>query len=337
MKVIVASLIALLLAVACAPATPSRPALAPPQTVNADSTATPRPAAAAPQATEPSALPAEPTVAPSTGQAGPAGAVPSFGHIYLIVMENKSYSDIVGNSSAPYINSLIARFGLATNYSGVGHPSQPNYLALFSGSTQGVTNDNVHNVNAPNLADQLEAKGKTWRVFAQNFPSDCFTGQSSEGGVDGAGTYVRRHNPAISFVNISSSATRCENIKDLKSFNAGAADFEFIAPNLCNDMHDCPADAGDKWLSSFIPQIMNSAAFKQDGVIFITWDEGSDNDHRGGGGQVATIVISSRVQPGFQSSVEHNHYSLLHTIEEAWGLDCLDKACQANTLSEFFK
>ncbi len=250
-------------------------------------------------------------------------------------MENKGYSDIVGNPAAPYINSLIAHYGLATNYTAVAHPSQPNYIALFSGSTQGITNDNVHNVDAPNLADQLEAKGKTWRVYAQNFPSDCFTGASSSGGIDGPGTYVRRHDPAISFVNISSSATRCENIKALKSFDAGAADFELIAPNLCNDMHDCSADSGDTWLQSFIPQVMNSAAFKQDGVILITWDEGTDNV--GGGGHVPTIVISDRVQPGFQSSIQHNHYSLLHTIEEAWNLGCLGQACQANTLSEFFK
>src|ERR1700687_1968486 len=111
-------------------------------------------------------------------------------------MENKDYGSIVGNSSAPYLNSLISQYGLATNYDAVSHPSEPNYLALFSGSTQGVRDDGIYNLSATNLGDQLEAKGKTWRVFAENVPPGCYAGSPASGGGDGPGNLARQHEPA---------------------------------------------------------------------------------------------------------------------------------------------
>jgi hypothetical protein len=263
----------------------------------------------------------------------PGSNVPAFSHIYLVVMENKEYRDIVGDSSAHYINDLIEHYGLATNYMAISHPSQPNYFALFSGSTQGIKDDSRHTVNATNLVDQLEAKGKTWKIYEQNFPSGCFTGMTSAGGADG-GQYLRRHNPAISFSNISSSSSRCANIVDFNQFDPAAADYEMIVANSCNDMHDCSVSEGDTFLQQFVPRIMNSDAWKNDGVLFITWDEGTTS--KGGGGQVPTIVLSPRTPAGFQSSVMHNHYSLLRTIEDAWGLGCLAQTCSANNLGEFF-
>jgi phosphatidylinositol-3-phosphatase len=223
---------------------------------------------------------------------------------------------------------------LATNYAAVAHPSQPNYIALFSGSTQGVKDDNRHTVNAANLADQLDAKGKTWKIFEQNFPSACFTGMSASGGSDGDGKYLRRHDPAISFSNISESPGRCANIVDFSQFDPAAADYEMIVANSCNDMHDCPVSDGDSFLQQFVPRIVNSDAWKNGGVLFITWDEGTTN--KGGGGQVPTLVISPQVPAGFKSSVAHSHYSLLRTIQDAWGLGCLAQTCSANNLGEFF-
>ncbi len=265
----------------------------------------------------------------------PAGAkVPAFTHVYLIVMENKELGDIVGSASAHYINDLIDHYGLATNFTAVAHPSQPNYVALFSGSTQGIKDDKQHTVSATNLADQLEAKGKTWKMYQQNFPSACFTGMTASGGKDGDGKYLRRHNPAISFSNISGSASRCANIVDFSRFDPAAADFEMIIANACNDMHDCSIEQGDQFLQQFVPTIVDSDAWKSGGVLFITWDEGTTN--KGGGGQVPTIVISPRVPGGLQSSAPHNHYSLLRTIQDAWGLGCLGQTCSANNLGEFF-
>jgi hypothetical protein len=249
-------------------------------------------------------------------------------------MENKGYANIVGNSGAPYINSLIADYGLATNYRGVAHPSEPNYLALFSGSTQGIADDANHDFAGQNLADQLEARGKTWQVFAQNVPLDCFTGATATGGEDGAGTYARKHEPAISFTDISTSPSRCGNITDFTHFDPAAADFEFIAPNLGNDMRDCSVATGDAFLRSFVPTILSSPAWQQGGALFITWDEGEGSFSSN---QVATLVISQAVPKGFQSDVDHDHYSLLRTIEDAWGLGCLNNTCAANNMNEFFQ
>jgi phosphatidylinositol-3-phosphatase len=259
--------------------------------------------------------------------------VPVFRHVYLIVLENKAYGSIVDDEAAPFINGLIRRYGLAARYHAVAHPSQPNYLALFSGSTQRVTDDGVHHLAATNLADQLEDHGRTWRVFAQNVPLGCFTGTSASGGADGRGSYARKHEPAISFVDIASDPVRCRNIADFSHFDPAAADFELIVPNMCNDMHDCPVATGDAFLRSFVPRITDSPAFA-DSVLFITWDEGTGD--AGGGGHVATIVVSPLARSGFASRVEHTHYSLLRTIQAAWGLGCLEHSCAANDLRELF-
>jgi hypothetical protein len=259
--------------------------------------------------------------------------LPDFQHIYLIVMENREYGSIIGDPDAPYLNSLAAQYGLATNYNAITHPSQPNYLALFSGSTQGVTDDAVHTLSATNLADQLDAHGRSWSVFAENVPLGCYTGATASGGPDGSGNYARKHEPAISFEDIYSDPARCGRISDFSHFDPAAADFELIVPNLCHDMHDCSVATGDAFLRGFVPSITNSAEFA-DSVLFITWDEGITGT--GGGGHAATLVISPLVPPGTRSDIPHTHYSLLRTIENAWGLGCLANSCDANDLGEFF-
>ena len=116
-----------------------------------------------------------------TAPANSLQPVPTFGHVFLIVLENRSASSVLGSADAPFLNSLAARFGVADAYQAVAHPSQPNYLALFSGSTQGVTDDGVHDVRAASIADQLDATGRTWRVYAENVPTGCYRGASSDG------------------------------------------------------------------------------------------------------------------------------------------------------------
>jgi phosphatidylinositol-3-phosphatase len=281
--------------------------------------------------------------APSASQpvaahhAGPtAAALPSFSNVYLVVMENHDYGSIVGSSHAPFLNSLIRQYGLATNYHAVTHPSEPNYLALFAGSTFGIHDDGVHELSTRNLADQLEAHGRTWQVYAQDLPSRCFTGGSAQGGVDlvgASGWYARKHEPAISFTDIVLNSTRCGRITRLAGFSPTAADFELVVPNMTNDMHDGTVAQGDAFLRAFVPRITDSAAFATS-LLVITWDEGSTS--LGGGGHVATILISPAVRAGFRSGIGHTHYSLLRTVEDAWGLGCLNRTCTANDLREFF-
>jgi phospholipase C len=299
------------------------------------------PASGAPSGTiAPSSVsPSSAVSAPAPGSAHVPGAtptpVPAFSHIYLIVLENKEGSAIIDNAAAPYINRLATGYGLATNYTAIGHPSEPNYIALASGSTNGVSDDGVHDLTAPSLFDEIGAAGRTWQVAAQNDRPGCFAGTTASGGEDGPGTYARKHNPAISFRSISRNPAQCARITDFKGFDPAGAAFSWIVPNMCNSMHDCSVATGDTWLASFLPRILASSAYRQGGLILLTFDEGSTN--LGGGGRVATIVISPLARTGYVSAIAHDHYSLLRTIQAAWGLPCLARACQANDLREFFR
>ena len=261
-----------------------------------------------------------------------SGPVPSFSHVYLIVLENRPSKDVIGDRDAPTINDLARRGALATNYHSVGRPSQPNYLALVRGSTQGVADDGVHDLDAMTLADHLEAKGRSWAVSAENLPAGCFTGQNASGGTDGPGTYVRKHQPFISFTSVSGNAARCaSHLHDLSTFDPAAADFQLIVPNLCHDAHDCPLRDADAWLAGFVPRILGSAAFRDGGVLFITFDEADlDTDH------VAMLALGAGVQPGTQSADARTHYAWLRTVEDAWGLGCLANSCTAGNLSGLF-
>jgi hypothetical protein len=271
------------------------------------------------------------SVAPTPTPSPTPPLVPNFRHVYVIVMENKEYSSIVGSAAAPYINSLIARYGLATNFYGETHPSEPNYIAMTSGGIQGTNSDGAYDLAVPNLFDQIQASGRTWHVYAQGYPGHCYTGSAFSAGVDGpgaAGEYARKHNPAISYTSISGDPTRCANITGLAGFDPAAADFEFIAPNQINDMHSSSTAVGDAFLKTFVPQITGSAAFA-DSVLFITWDEGASSLR--GGGHIATIAVTPGMAPGSRQDAPTNHYSLLRTIELAWGLPLLG---QANTATE---
>jgi acid phosphatase len=259
--------------------------------------------------------------------------VPDFNHVYVIVMENKEYGSIVGSSAAPYLNSLIARYGLATAFYGETHPSEPNYIALTSGGLQGTNSDGSYNLNVPNLFDQVESSGRTWHVYAQGYPGNCFSSFGAAAVADGPGAvgdYARKHNPAMSYASISGDSARCANITGLAGFDPAAANFEFIAPNQINDMHSSSVGAGDAFLRAFVPTIVDSPAFANS-ALFITWDEGSTNIN--GGGHIATIVVSPGMTAGFRFTATANHYSILRTVELAWGLPLLGEARSAPTLA----
>jgi hypothetical protein len=275
-----------------------------------------------------------PTPTPKPNPTAPlSGTLPNFSHVYVIIFENKEYSTIVGSSSAPYINSLIAQYGLATSFTAERHPSEPNYIVLTSGGTQGITDDSVYDLGVNNLFDQVEASGRTWHAYMQGYPGNCFTGSSSAAVVDGvgkSGAYVRKHDPAISYTDISGNKTRCANITNLAGFSPAAANFEFIAPNMINDMHDGTIADGDNFLKAFLPQITSSSAFANS-VVFITFDEGTESVN--GGGHIATLAITPNMTPGYKATAAYTHYSMLHTIEQAWGLPYLGSAASASSMA----
>jgi acid phosphatase len=260
-------------------------------------------------------------------------SLPNFSHVFVIVMENQEYGTIIGNSAAPYINGLAHSYGLATQYFAVSHPSLPNYLALTAGSTFGITSDCTGcYVNASNLPDQIEASGRTWRAYMEGMPSPCFVGD--------AYPYMQKHNPFIYFDDIRTNPARCsagvvpfsQLTTDLQS--GSTPNFVWITPDMCHDTHDCTVNQGDAWLQSVVPTILQSAAWQQGGVLFITWDEGTTS--AAGGGHVATLVVSPLVTAGFLSSTGETHYSLLRTIEQAWGRAGLGNAAVASAMTEYF-
>lgn len=293
-------------------------------------------------ATTPAATPATTTPQPTTTpeSAPPSVASPdalhAIGHVAIIVMENQGPTAILGNPDAPYLNQLANQYGMAAGYTGVARPSQPNYFALFSGSTQGVTDDDRHDfTGVPTVADQIEAVGRSWHVAAENVPPDCYAGDTASGGADGEGNYARKHNPAISFTQISGDPARCASITDFSGFDPALGNYWLIAPNLCHDMHDCSISRGDAFLAEFLPRIIDSPEFRADGLVVVTFDEG--DLAVAGGGSVLTILIGPGVKAAYRSDAAYDHYSLLRTIEDAWGMPCLAEACSATPLDEFFR
>src|SRR5213078_93649 len=143
----------------------------------------------------------------------------NFQHVWVIMMENTGYSHLIGNSNAPLINSAAAQFGLATNYTGVSHPSQPNYIAATSGSTNGVVDDNDITINVPNIVDQLEGAGKTWKAYMQSL-SLCTTKLDHACGNQ---LYERKHNPFVSYQDVQTNPARMANVVDFSQFSTDLA------------------------------------------------------------------------------------------------------------------
>ena len=268
-----------------------------------------------------------------------SGTLPNFSHVFLIVMENEESTGIMGNNAAAYINALATGHGLATQYFAVSHPSLPNYLALTAGSTFGIASDCTGcYVNATNIADQVESSGRSWKGYLESMPSSCYVGD--------AYPYMQKHNPFIYYNDVRTNPARCaEHVVPFTQLstdlvNGSVPNLAWITPNMCNDMHDCSIATGDAWLANVVPGILASSAFQNGGVLFITWDEGESSAGCCGnaaGGQVATLVIAPNGVAGLRSTIAETHYSLLRTIEDAWGLSALGQAASAVAMREYFR
>jgi phosphatidylinositol-3-phosphatase len=261
------------------------------------------------------------------------GPPATYAHVIWIWMENRSYSDIVGNSAAPYLNSLAAGCGLATNYKAVAHPSLPNYIAATSGDTWGIADDNPpssHPLAVDSIFQQVGSAGS----YEESMPSNCDLTSSGE--------YAVRHNPEAYYTNIRTACGgndvpmgTTSSGAFLNALNSGALPkFSFVTPNLCNDMHDCSTGTGDTWLKSWVPKITASPTYQAGGtVLIITWDE----DDSSSGNQVATIVVSPYTKPGTKSGTAFTHYSLLRTTEELLGIPTyLGNAASAASMRSAF-
>jgi phosphatidylinositol-3-phosphatase len=243
-------------------------------------------------------------------------------HIVIVIEENKSFTQIIGNREAPYINELAKHGALFTRSYGITHPSQPNYLALFSGSTRGITSDACPlDLSGDNLASLLQAKGLSFTSYAESMP---------QAGYDGCiyGAYMRKHNPAANWKELAANN---------QPFSAFPSDFAklptiaFVVPDQLNDMHDGTIAQGDAWLRKNIKQYAQWA-MQHNSLLIVTWDEddGSSNN------RIATIFIGAMVKPG-KYKRRINHYNILRTAEEMYGLQQLNESANVHPVSEVWQ
>src|SRR6266404_4329269 len=263
----------------------------------------------------------------------PTSTPGSINHVVVVWLENHEYTAITA-SSMPYLYGLGTTYGRSDQFYAVAHPSLPNYLVFWSGSTQGVTDDGTYNLSAASLSNQMATAGRSWRTYAQNYPATpgCNTASSYSGGTDGpgvAGTYVRKHNPAMSFTFVSGSS-QCNNIQPVAAFDP-SVNVAFVVPNLCNDAHDCSLATADTFLRGFVPKVTGAPDWAHT-LLVVSFDEGTTSTN--GGGHIFTVVARQGLS-GFISTTQHSHYSLLRTIENLNGIPCLANTCSANSLSEF--
>ncbi len=295
-----------------------------------DQPPTPAPYTNLPTATPTQSPAATATTSPATpaaaGQSSATGKVPNFDHIILIVLENKGYDQVMGNPQAPNLNALAQKYVQLSNYYAVSHPSLPNYIALMSGGTQGITSDcNTCFVNQKNLADLISASGRTWKAYEEDMPGPCSLGNTK--------LYAQKHNPLIYFDSVRLNTTVCDNsIVPLTQLDSDLAanqlpNFSFIMPNMCNSGHDCAIDKPDAWVNNMVAKLQASPALGNNSLIAIVFDEAEGSNTgtccglgNSAGGQVAAILISPLAKPGFTDPTDYSHYSLLKTFLSAWNL-----------------
>jgi hypothetical protein len=262
----------------------------------------------------------------------------SSSHIVVVVMENKEYGDIIGSGAAPYLNALARRYGLATSAYAISHPSLPNYIALTSGDTHGISSDCTScHVGARNLVDQLQAAHISWKAYLGDMPRPCYGGA-------GAGGYAKKHNPFAYYDDVAGRPARCRRL--VPSTRLGAdlrrgslPTFAWISPNLCDDMHDCGVGHGDRFLSHLVPPLLRELG--PHGFLVVTWDEGTTGAGCCGGargGHIATIVAGPDVRHGAREAQPIDHYGVLRSVEDALALPPLAKAASAGngTLAPLF-
>ncbi len=251
-----------------------------------------------------------------------AHPLPRPDHIVIVIEENKPFSKIIGNADAPFINALAQRGVLFTNSFGVTHPSQPNYLALFSGSTRGVRDDACPlEMQGENLASALIAHGLSFATYSESMPQAGFTECSND-------AYMRKHNPAADWQELAAFN---------QPFSAFPQDFSklptvsLLVPDQRNDMHDGSIAQGDAWLAQNIERYAQWA-LAHNSLLIVTWDEDDNSE----GNRIATLFVGATVQPG-KSAQRINHYTVLRTISAMYGLPLMGKSAGEKMIADVWK
>jgi acid phosphatase len=264
---------------------------------------------------------ASPSAGPTaSGTHAGSAVLPRPDHVMVVVFENEDAQKVLGSRNAPYLSSLAASGATFTDAHGETHPSQPNYLALFSGSTQGVTDDHcLDRLPGDNLGSQLLNAGFSFVGWSEGLPKAGYTGC-------GSGDYARKHNPWVNFSNLPASVNQ--------PLSAMPADYgqlptvSFVVPDMCHDMHDCGVAAGDAWAKQVLDPYV-SWARDHNSLLLVTFDEdsGSKDNH------IATFVVGAGVQTT-TSDRRIDHYDLLRTLQEMYGLAPLGRAAAAAPITD---
>jgi hypothetical protein len=275
------------------------------------------------------AAPGPSTPAPSasstaTHSAHGTASVPRPDHLVVVIFENKARNQVLGSRNAPYLTRLAAQGADLTQSYALTHPSQPNYIALFAGSAQGVTSDACpKNFGGDNLGHQLLGRNISFAGYSESMPSDGFTGCTGSGGL-----YARKHNPWVDFTDVPASAnlTYARFPSDFTRLRA----VSFVVPNMCNDMHDCSVGTGDTWSRNHLDAYARWAKTHHS-LLLVTFDE----DNGSAGNRIATFLVGQQVKRG--SYAEHvDHYTVLRTLEDMYGLPALGMATQRAPIADIW-
>jgi acid phosphatase len=249
--------------------------------------------------------------------------IPRPDHVVIVVEENHAYRQIIGSPAAPYINALAQQGALMTESFGIRHPSQPNYLALFSGATQGLTDDSCpHAFGGPNLGRELLDAGWSFAGYSESMPTNGFTGC-------GSGSYARKHNPWVNFTNLPPELNR--TLAEFPTNFDALPTVSFVIPNLANDMHDGSVARGDAWLRAHWDAYVRWAQ-SHNSLFILTWDE----DDRSETNHIATIFVGPMVQAGRYTG-RINHYDVLRTLEDMFDLPHANLSSNATPLLNIWR
>lgn len=247
-------------------------------------------------------------------------------HIVVVIEENHSQQEIRGNPNAPYMNNLMANAANLTNYKAIEHPSQPNYLDLFSGSNQEVTNDKVptKKFNTANLASELLDKHDSFKGYSEDLPVVGFDGKA-----DSTGAYARKHSPWVNFTNVPKKAN--QPLRNFPKDFSQLPTVSFVIPNLENDMHDGSIKKADQWLKDHISGYVKWAN-KNNSLLIVTWDEDDSSQNN----KIPTFFVGPMIQKG-EFSNNADHFSLLRTIEDIYALPHAGKSKTASPILDIWK
>jgi phosphatidylinositol-3-phosphatase len=292
-----------------------------------------------------------PTATPTPTPPGPTPTptpttIPAAGHVFLVLLENHGFNQVIGNTAMPYLNSLATQHALAANYFANTHPSIGNYFMLTTGNIE--TNDDAFagTISSDSIPRAFAAAGKTWKAYMESLPSAGYTGGDVY-------PYFKHHDPFVYLTDVLNSSAETAKVVPFtqlaSDLNAGAVpNYAFIAPNAEDDAHDCPGGgtsctddqklaAADTWLKNNIDPLINSPALANS-VFIIVFDEAVDTVTTNGGGQVAMVMVGTHVKAGFKSTTFYQHQSTLRVVLDLLRVpDHPGNSAVAPTMGEFFQ